>query len=459
MESITPPSLDFTASERGLMTPIDQSHALLRDRDAAPRRAFVQRRGLWEACLLGFLALGLCIALAVPGVFCTQGILMSAQPAEVVWSTGEASAFAMLASLLILRRILTFPLLRTGTFVVLTVAVIFVLAGITLKVFRVNFSGPQFFLCSLILIVMIEAFLTLKRRREAPRLALFPGVNAVDVNALLGNRRAQFRPLTAVPSSLDTYDGVIADFRQTFPAEWERCMAEAALRGLPIFHVKLFKEMMSGRVDVEHMWENATLGMHPALIYPQIKRVFDVAAAICLLPIVLPVIVVLGIVVRLQTAGPALFCQDRVGYGGATFKIYKLRTMSVDAGRMGEAFTQNADPRVTPLGSFLRHYRIDELPQIFNIIKGDMSWIGPRPEAQVLAEWYEREIPFYAYRHVVKPGITGWAQVNQGNVAKVDAAKRKLEYDFYYIKHFSIWLDIIIVVKTIRTIITGFGAR
>jgi lipopolysaccharide/colanic/teichoic acid biosynthesis glycosyltransferase len=107
----------------------------------------------------------------------------------------------------------------------------------------------------------------------------------------------------------------------------------------------------------------------------------------------------------------------------------------------------------------LRRYRIDELPQVVNILRGEMSWIGPRPEAIQLSQWYEREVSFYLYRHIVRPGISGWAQVNQGNVAAVDAAREKLEYDFFYIKHFSFWLDLIIFVKTIRTILTCSGAR
>ena len=125
----------------------------------------------------------------------------------------------------------------------------------------------------------------------------------------------------------------------------------------------------------------------------------------------------------------------------------------------GTHYTESEDPRITRVGAFLRKYRIDELPQILNILKGEMSWIGPRPEALPLAEWYERELAFYSYRHIVRPGITGWAQVQQGNVAKPDLVKYKLHFDFYYIKNFSPWLDIVIGVMTLRTILTGFGAR
>jgi lipopolysaccharide/colanic/teichoic acid biosynthesis glycosyltransferase len=124
-----------------------------------------------------------------------------------------------------------------------------------------------------------------------------------------------------------------------------------------------------------------------------------------------------------------------------------------------DAITRDGDDRVTRLGRFLRRYRIDELPQAINIIRGEMSWIGPRPEAVALSRWYELELPFYRYRHIVRPGITGWAQVNQGHVAEVEDVLWKLHYDFYYIKNFGFWLDILIIARTIRTVLSGFGAR
>ena len=117
------------------------------------------------------------------------------------------------------------------------------------------------------------------------------------------------------------------------------------------------------------------------------------------------------------------------------------------------------DPRITRVGGFLRKSRIDELPQVFNILAAQMSWIGPRPEALVLSSWYTGEIPFYRYRHVVRPGISGWAQVSQGHVAHVDEVHEKLQYDFFYIKYFSPWLDLLILFRTVKTMATGFGAR
>jgi lipopolysaccharide/colanic/teichoic acid biosynthesis glycosyltransferase len=171
---------------------------------------------------------------------------------------------------------------------------------------------------------------------------------------------------------------------------------------------------------------------------------------------------VIGIVIRIDSPGPALFRQKRVGHAGRDMTIFKFRTMNVDVTPSDDriaAMTDNKDSRITRVGGFLRASRIDELPQIINVLKGEMSWIGPRPEAAVLSSWYASKIPFYRYRHVVRPGVSGWAQVNQGHVAGVDEVHEKLQLDFFYIKYFSPWLDVLIIFRTVKTILTGFGAR
>ncbi|MEO7247767.1 MAG: sugar transferase, partial [Novosphingobium sp.] len=175
-----------------------------------------------------------------------------------------------------------------------------------------------------------------------------------------------------------------------------------------------------------------------------------------------------AVAIKIDSPGPVLFRQRRMGYRGREFTVFKFRTMREhrkeprdDSKQSGiEAFiTQENDRRITKLGRFLRRSRIDELPQVINILAGQMSWIGPRPEASQLSEWYQGEIPFYRYRHVVRPGISGWAQVNQGHVAEIDDIRTKLQYDFYYIRNFSLWLDVLIMVKTAKTMITGFGHK
>jgi lipopolysaccharide/colanic/teichoic acid biosynthesis glycosyltransferase len=254
---------------------------------------------------------------------------------------------------------------------------------------------------------------------------------------------------------------IVADFATKLPAEWEAFLADAALAGRIVYQVKQLSESLTGKVEINHLSENSFGSLVPAIGYFYLKSFADCVFALLLLPVVLPAMAVIALAIRLDSRGPALFRQKRVGHAGKLITVYKFRTMRrVDvADERSAAMTRSDDERVTRVGRLLRKLRIDELPQIFNILKWEMSWIGPRPEAQVLSIWYTSEIPFYRYRHVVKPGISGWAQVNQGHVAEVDEVHGKLQYDFYYIKYFSPWLDVLIFFRTIKTMLTGWGAR
>jgi lipopolysaccharide/colanic/teichoic acid biosynthesis glycosyltransferase len=254
---------------------------------------------------------------------------------------------------------------------------------------------------------------------------------------------------------------IVADFAADLPDEWEAFLADAALAGRIVYQVKQLAESLTGRVELERLSENSFGSLVPSLGYFYLKGAADLIGALVLLPLVLPLMGIIALAIRLDSNGPALFRQTRVGHSGKLISIYKFRTMRpVDAAdERSAAMTRNDDERVTRVGRLLRNLRIDELPQIFNILKWEMSWIGPRPEAHILSTWYTSEIPFYRYRHVVKPGISGWAQVNQGHVAEVDEVHRKLQYDFYYIKYFSPWLDVLIFFRTIKTMLTGFGSR
>jgi len=190
-------------------------------------------------------------------------------------------------------------------------------------------------------------------------------------------------------------------------------------------------------------------------------KLIDLITALISLPVALPVMAGIAVAIKLDSPGPVLFRQRRIGRAGSFFPVLKFRTMAHRQadGTLDDVITSDGDARITRIGIRLRRSRLDELPQIFNILAGQMSWIGPRPEAEALSIYYTGEIPFYRYRHVVRPGITGWAQVNQGHVASVDEVHAKLQYDFYYVKYFSAWLDILIVFRTIRTMMTGFGSR
>jgi lipopolysaccharide/colanic/teichoic acid biosynthesis glycosyltransferase len=258
---------------------------------------------------------------------------------------------------------------------------------------------------------------------------------------------------------------IVADFSADLPDDWERFLADAALEGRMVYQVKQLWESLTGRVELEQLSENSFGSLVPARGYFHLKTMIDFVWALLWLPVALPVMGIAAIAILLDDGGPVLFRQRRLGHAGKVFTAYKFRTMTVveaggDEHQVRKALaTDDGDDRITRVGAFLRKVRIDELPQIFNILQGQMSWIGPRPEPEVLTHWFIAEIPFYRYRHVVKPGISGWAQVNQGYVSGLDGINLKLQYDFYYVKYFSPWLDLLIFLRTIKTMLTGWGAR
>lgn len=259
---------------------------------------------------------------------------------------------------------------------------------------------------------------------------------------------------------------LVADFDHDLSPDWERFLAECALSGISVIHYKQLRQSLTGQVEMERLSENAFGSLVPSATYLAVKRVADFVIALALLPLALPLMLGIAALVKLDSPGPVFFRQTRIGYRGRPFRVWKFRTMHglpVDLDRIDAirrlAMTAADDARITRIGRVLRRTRIDEVPQILNVLAGEMSWIGPRPEAAILSKWYETEIPFYRYRHIVRPGISGWAQVSQGHVCEIDDVFKKLSYDFFYISRFTFWIDMLIVVRTIKTLLTGFGSR
>ncbi len=190
------------------------------------------------------------------------------------------------------------------------------------------------------------------------------------------------------------------------------------------------------------------------------KRVFDILASLAVLVIGLPLILIAGIAVKLDSKGPVFYRQPRVGLFGAPYDVVKIRSMRTDAEAAGKAvWASENDPRITRVGHIIRKLRIDELPQLWCVLKGEMSFVGPRPERPSFVEELERELPYYAERHMVKPGLTGWAQINYPYGASVEDARVKLEYDLYYAKNYSPFLDLLILLQTVRVVLWPEGAR
>ncbi len=254
-------------------------------------------------------------------------------------------------------------------------------------------------------------------------------------------------------------DIVMADLRADLTGEWEHFLADCTLQHIPVYHSNRLLEMISGRVKIDHMYENELGSLLPSKGYQLIKRFLDTLLILLSLPLVLPIMIVTGLLIVMESRGGIFFLQERVGQGGVPFTVYKFRSMCKDSEKGGSQFAQANDMRVTRIGKFIRKTRIDELPQFFNVLKGEMSLIGPRPEQKKFVDDFNKQIPFYNYRHIVKPGISGWAQVVHGYAADAEDTKIKLEHDFYYIKNFSFSMDLLILFKTIQTMLTGFGAR
>ncbi|MCO6508660.1 MAG: exopolysaccharide biosynthesis polyprenyl glycosylphosphotransferase [Snodgrassella sp.] len=257
-----------------------------------------------------------------------------------------------------------------------------------------------------------------------------------------------------------TINGIVADLHEPeLDHHWQKFLARQTLNGMPVYNIRQVEEFLTGRVKIHHLYENDLGSLLPSPTYVLIKRVADILLILLSAPITLPVMLITAIAIKLESPGAILFRQNRVGRGGHEFCIYKFRSMCSDSEKNGAQMAQLGDARVTRIGHIIRKTRIDELPQFWNILKGDMSLIGPRPEQKVFVDQFIQEIPFYDYRHIVKPGISGWAQVTQGYAADTEQTQIKIEHDFYYIKHFSFSLDILIFFKTLKTMLTGFGAR
>jgi len=328
----------------------------------------------------------------------------------------------------------------------------------------------------------VIAALLLLLRSDYSRVQLFgSGVLTILWMAFVAQLRARYliRNYAVVPSSLLaqmpetpacrwlTYeeveeasirvDAMVADLGPDLTEAQASALAGAAIAGVPVLDRRYIVETLTGRTPLGGLTPNEFGALLPSRQYLVIRRGIELLLTIVVMPILLPIIGVLAVLVRLDSAGPIFFRQNRVGRRGRVFSMIKFRTMYHGAG--GPSFTAAGDRRVTRLGQVLRRFRLDELPQLLNVLRGDMSWVGPRPEALTLDEEYVRDIPHFALRGIVRPGVTGWAQINQGYAHEAGEMRSKLEYDLYYLKHCSLWLDVMIVLRTFSVLLGGTGAR
>lgn len=239
-------------------------------------------------------------------------------------------------------------------------------------------------------------------------------------------------------------------------------LMDCKLRGMQILDAAAFQENHLRRVDLNALMPAQLLisdGFAAGRVTAAAKRLCDLAIGIPLLALALPLMALTVLAIKMDSRGPVFYCQRRVGHSGRVFTLFKFRSMTANAEAGGPRWAQQHDPRATRVGRFIRATRIDELPQLANVIRGEMSMVGPRPERPHFVEQLVKTIPFYRHRSYVKPGLTGWAQVNFPYGASVSDAREKLAYDLYYVKHRSIMLDMVILLSTIRVVLFREGAH
>ena len=275
----------------------------------------------------------------------------------------------------------------------------------------------------------------------------------------IDNSTGAFVPMDSASLPEGAIDAVLVSEEQLSDSGWTPFLSWCALNAVPVIMLRDYIEAESGRVDLKNFTFTELLHVRPSDTYLFVKRVFDAVCSLLLLLVFSIPMALMVVVIKLETTGPAIFAQQRIGLGGVSFTMYKFRSMVTDAEKGGAQFAARGDKRVTRVGKFIRKYRIDELPQLYNVLRGDMSLIGPRPEQKNLLDELVEEIPLFPFRHSVRPGITGWAQVCQGYAYDVDSSSEKITYDLFYIKNLSFLLDVTIIVRTIRIMLTGFGSR
>ena len=296
----------------------------------------------------------------------------------------------------------------------------------------------------------IVGFYPVSQGKEAP---------AVSVDRILPSSL----PLSEVVSGLGVKEVIVAVREQRGGVLPMRELIECRVSGVPVTDLAGMYERIRGEVPIESLkasWLIYGQGFAQGGLRTFVKRTFDVVVSALMLALTMPLMLVAALAIRLESPGPAVYRQERVGLGGRRFTCLKFRSMGVDAESDGAPrWAVSNDPRVTRVGRFIRKTRIDELPQIINVLRGEMSFVGPRPERPSFVNELKNTIPYYDLRHSVKPGVTGWAQVRYSYGASVEDARKKLQFDLYYVKNHSLFLDLLILVETVRVVLFREGAH
>jgi len=432
------------------MTPASAGEESLRGKPAirsAPERFFET----WLDALGGLL---FCVVLPIP-------IYATGQPfAEGIGATEQtilATAAAWAIVWYCVRRLDAFPrtTLQGNAGYVAPVAVLtYATVAVILLLARSDYSRVQLFGSGLLTILWATFVAQLRARYLVRNYAVVPSTLLPEMPESPGCRWLTYEDVEAAGARADA---MVADLGRDLTDRQVAALTGAAIAGVPVLDRRFIVETLTGRTPLGGLMPNEFGALLPSRQYLIVRRGIEPLLTLLLMPLLLSVIAAVAIAVRFDTPGPIFFRHDRVGRRGRTFSMLKFRTMH--HGMAGPSFTRENDPRITRVGRVLRRYRLDEVPQLLNVLRGDMSWVGPRPEAVELGRDHVRDIPHYALRAIVRPGVTGWAQINPRPANEADEMRAKVEYDLYYLKHCSLWLDLMIVLRTFAVVLSGTGAR
>ena len=373
------------------------------------------------------------------------------------WLLVIGSVVAMTISAAAIEWVSRMPLIRSRKLAAVIVGMAFIILAAVLMITRSYYSrgflliGPSFSLIWIMLGHWLRVWIA-----SPLRWGLLESGCMEPLREISGIEWISINQSNSVPP---TVGAVVADLTSEVPPEWGRFLTKCRFHNIPVLDAGGVFETLTGRVQPEWVNEGRLIGVRTARSMSLAKHTLDWCICLLLSPLLLLLTGICAVAIKLDSRGPIFFRQDRVGLDNHTFRVCKLRTMVMEGEGNAASFADEWDGRVTRVGRILRRYRLDEIPQFWNVIKGEMSVVGPRPEQREFVDQFVESIPFYALRHLVRPGITGWAQVHYGYAADEIENRRKLEFDLFYLKRWSFMLDTMILMRTIVVVLTGRGAR
>ena len=388
------------------------------------------------------------------------------------WSVGESSlraGFAVVLGVVLAHQIFNLLPVGFGNVEAIRTSAMLVIAALILRRVVMGYWATKSRAGSRVLVFGAgpAALMVGSTLRAADPLATivgyFPGPNEKQSSVPAGECLGTEQSLTQTARRLNVDEIIVALTERRSGSMPLRELLDCKLAGVRVFDITTYFERMLGQIRVDFVnagWLIFGDGFNQGFYRTAIKRVFDILCALVLTVLAAPIMLITAVAIKLESQGPVFYRQERVGAANKVFKVSKFRSMRTDAEKDGKPrWAAAQDDRITRVGNIIRRLRIDELPQLFNVLSGDMSRVGPRPERPFFVEQLTHEIPYYAVRHSLKPGVTGWAQVRYQYGSTIEDAQEKLQYDLYYVKNHSLFLDCVVLFETVGVVLTGKGAR